>query len=114
MAAQPSLRADIAALRTRLVLETPVETPDGAGGVTRSWIPAATVWGHVTPTRGEDSVVAGAPGQTISHRVALRWRAGLDSSMRLKLGSRRFAIRSVYDPQERRRMLVCLCQEVKP
>jgi SPP1 family predicted phage head-tail adaptor len=114
MALQPSLRAEISALRSRLVLESPVETPDGAGGMTRSWAVTATLWGRVQPTGGDDSRVAGAPGQTVSHRVTLRWRAAVNAGMRLKLGARRFAIRAVYDPQERRKMLVCLCDEVKP
>lgn len=114
MALQTTPRSEIAALRTRLVLESPIETPDAAGGVLRSWTTAATLWGRVKPIGGEDSRVAGAAGQTVSHRITLRWRAGVIAGMRLKLGARRFTIRAVYDPQERRKVLACLCDEVKP
>lgn len=102
----------VGALRTRLVLEAPTETSDGAGGVTRQFAATMTLWGQVVALRGRQTVLAGVPGQALSHRVTLRWRSGLDSSMRLRIGSRVLAIRSVYDPDETRRVLVCLCEEV--
>ena len=104
----------IAQLRRRLTLEQPVEAPDGAGGVTRSFAGAATLWGAVAPLGGDEEVRAGAVGQRVTHRIHLRWRAGLDASMRLRLGARLFLIRAVWDPDERRRRLVCLCEEGKP
>jgi hypothetical protein len=36
-------------LNRRLVIEAPVETDDGTGGVTRSFAVAATVWGNIAP-----------------------------------------------------------------
>ena len=45
------LTMTIAALRRRLVIESAVETPDGAGGVHRSFVVAASAWGRVTPLR---------------------------------------------------------------
>lgn len=107
------LTMTIAALRRRLVIESAVETPDGAGGVHRSFVVAASVWGRVTPLRASDSVVAAAPGQTLTHRVLMRFRSNMDTTMRLRDGSRRLAIRAVYDPDGRRKLLVCLCEEVR-
>ena len=40
-------KVSIGAFRARLVLETPVETTDLAGGVTRNWTQAASLWGDV-------------------------------------------------------------------
>ncbi|MFO1149282.1 MAG: phage head closure protein [Alsobacter sp.] len=108
-----TLRPSLASLRKRIGLETPVEQADGAGGVTRTFSLSATLWGRVTPLRGEDGVVASARGQVLTHRVVLRHRTGLDTTMRLRVGARRLAIRAVYDPDERRRLLVCLCEEVR-
>ncbi|GGH13890.1 tail protein [Alsobacter metallidurans] len=106
--------ASIAQFRRRLTLEAPTETPDGAGGVRRTFAAVAQVWGRIDPVGGEDDIRAGALGQSVTHRIALRWRAGVDASRRLRLGTRLFLIRSVWDPDERRRRLVCLCEEVKP
>jgi SPP1 family predicted phage head-tail adaptor len=113
MAALISLRPSFATFRKRIGLETPVEQADGAGGVTRTFSVTATLWGRVTPLRGEDGVVAAARGQVLTHRVVLRYRAGLDTTIRLRVGGRRLAIRAVYDPDERRRLLLCLCEEVR-
>jgi SPP1 family predicted phage head-tail adaptor len=52
-------------------------------------------------------------GQTLTHRVTVRWRASLDTSMRFKKGARVFAIRGVYDPEDMTRRLVCLCEEMR-
>jgi SPP1 family predicted phage head-tail adaptor len=105
-------RGFIASLRTRLVLEAPVEKPDGVGGISRQFKPAMALWGQVTVLRASGTPVAGVPGQTLTHRVTLRWRSGVDASMRLRLGARLLAIRAAYDPGESKRTLVCLCQEV--
>ena len=106
--------SSVAGLRSRLVLEAPQEKPDGAGGVTSSYAPVATLWARIEPLRGDEGVRAGSLGQAISHRITLRWRARLDASMRLRQGGRMFAIRSAWDPDERRRRIVCLCEEVRP
>jgi SPP1 family predicted phage head-tail adaptor len=107
-------RAPLGGMRHRLWLEAPVETADEAGGVRRSFAAVAAMWGALRPLRAEEGRTAGSPGQTLTHRVELHWRAGVDAGMRLRAGSRVLAIRSVVDPQERRRRLVCLCEEIRP
>ena len=106
--------AGLSRLRRRIVIETPVESADGAGGVRRSWTAAATVWAAVQPLKAVDAPPLALPGQTVTHRVTLRWRAGLTTAARLRLGSRVFALRAVHDPEERGRILVCHAEEVKP
>jgi head-tail adaptor len=44
----------------------------------------------------------------------MRWRAGVSGEMRLVMGQRVFAIRSVRDPDEGRRALVLDCEETTP
>lgn len=41
--------SDPGRLNRRLVLEAPVETDDGAGGVTRGFAAVATLWASVVP-----------------------------------------------------------------
>lgn len=114
MSAQPFPGVPVASLRHRLVLEAPVEADDGAGGRTRHYAAVASLWGRVAPLKGGEDDVADATGQVLTHRVWLRWRAGVDASMRLRFGERILSVRSVTDPGERRRSLVLLCQEVRP
>ncbi|MCP8937785.1 phage head closure protein [Alsobacter sp. SYSU M60028] len=107
-------RPAIADRRARVTLLAPVETPDGFGGVLRSFSPRACVWAAFEPLRAADAQVADAPGQVVTHRVTLRRDSGVDASMRLQRGARLFTVQAVFDPDERRRDLVCLCEEVKP
>ena len=62
-------------LNRRLVLEAPVESADGAGGVTRSYAPVMTLWAKVEPVSARGAVVADAPGATITHRIIIRRRS---------------------------------------
>ncbi len=100
--------------RQRMTLEAPAMTADGAGGSQTSWVVLASFWASLEWLAGEERDRAGRPEQSTTHRVTLRWRAGLDAGQRLRLGTRIFDIRAVGDPDGGRRVLVCLVQEVKP
>jgi len=62
------------ALNRRLVLEAPVESDDGAGGVTRSYASVAVVWAQVTPQAMRGDVAADASGAALRYRIRLRRR----------------------------------------
>jgi SPP1 family predicted phage head-tail adaptor len=104
----------VGALRRRLVLEGPVATPDGLGGATQAFVTLASVWARVEWLGGEERWRLGRPEQAATHRITLRWRAGLDAGQRLRDGARLFDIRSVADPDGDRRRLVCLVEEISP
>jgi SPP1 family predicted phage head-tail adaptor len=82
-------------LRHRLVLEAPVETPDGAGGVTRSFVTLTTLWAKVTPVAARGDVVADSSGATVTHRIVIRTRPGVTTRHRLREGVRIFRIVSL-------------------
>ncbi|WP_420102061.1 phage head closure protein [Bosea sp. (in: a-proteobacteria)] len=107
-------RIAIGGLRRRLSLEAPVETPDGLGGVTRGFVTVAAFWASVDWLGGAEQWRQGRPQQTGSHRIVLRWRAGVDAGMRLRDGARIFEIKATGDPDGSRRRLVCLADEVTP
>jgi SPP1 family predicted phage head-tail adaptor len=110
---------EIARLRQRMAIETPVETPDGAGGAERSWQPLVTVWAGLEWLGGEERWREGGPEQAGRWRVTMRWRAGVDAGMRLRLAGRGaaerlFDIRAAADPDGAGRRLICLCEEITP
>ena len=80
----------------------------------RRYVAAGSAWCAVTPLKASDAPLADAPALAITHRVTLRWRAGVTAAMRWREGDRVLDIRTVFDPDERRRALVCLCQETRP
>lgn len=101
-------------LRVRAMIEAPVDTPDDSGAMTRTYAPLANVWAHVAALTGEARFVASRQEQSITHLVRIRWRADVTSEMRFILRSRKLLIHSVYDPDERRRFLICRCEEIEP
>jgi SPP1 family predicted phage head-tail adaptor len=105
--------ASIGALRQRVTLEAPVDTPDDSGSMTRSYAPLAQIWAKLTPLSGEARFVAEREEQAITCVVLIRWRADVTSRMRLVAGARALLIHSVYDPDGRRRFLLCRCEEIE-
>lgn len=98
-------------LRLRLVLEKPTPTPDGAGGFTLAWASVATIAGDVTPVRAEERRAGEGPADLVTHRIVIRHRSDVETGNRFRLGERLFRIRSITDPHEDRRYLVCLAEE---
>ncbi len=98
-------------MRHRLTLETPVETQGPDGSMTISWVPFATVWGSVEPLLGREWFDAQREQADVSHRVRMRFLAGVTHTMRVVWGSRVFEIESVLNAGERNRELVLMCRE---
>jgi head-tail adaptor len=61
-------------LNRRLVLEAPVESGDGVGGVTRSYATVTTLWAQVTPVSARADVAAGSLGAALGYRIVIRAR----------------------------------------
>lgn len=84
-------------LDPRLVLEVPVETADGAGGVTRSYAEVTTLWAAVRPSGAAGEIVAAAPGATVTHRILIRARSDVTTRHRLRDGTRIYRIVALRD-----------------
>jgi SPP1 family predicted phage head-tail adaptor len=93
-------------LNRRLVLEAPVESADGAGGVTRSYAPVMTLWGKVEPVAARGAVVADAPGATITHRIIMRRRSAVTTRHRLVDGTTIYRIVTMRDDATRRFLVI--------
>lgn len=102
---------DPGAMSARLVLERPVELADGQGGADVSFEAVGALWARIEPLGESREERAGSDLATLTHRIWLRFRGDIASGMRLCRGERVFVIRSLRDPDEGRRYLVCLCEE---
>lgn len=85
-------------LNRRIVLESPVETPDDAGGAIRDHGAAETLWASVTPLSAREQFEAAQRGANVTHRIVMRFREGLSTRHRLRLGAHLFRIVSWRDP----------------
>ena len=104
----------VGALRRRLVLEAAISMPDGLGGTTQDFETVAALWAQVEWLAGGEHWRRGRPEQEATHRMTMRWRAGVDAGQRLRDGERLFDIRTVADPDGSRRRLVCHVLEITP
>lgn len=103
--------ATIADLRHRVVLEAPIDTPDGVGGFSRSYMTLAQLWAKIETRGARADFIAEREEQQTSFRVIIRWRDDVEQTMRFDHRGRKLLIESVIDPDERRRLLVCDCRE---
>ncbi|MEH6646194.1 MAG: head-tail adaptor protein [Sulfitobacter sp.] len=62
-------------LNRALVLETPAELRDGAGGYVQGWVPVGTLWAEVTPRSGRETAQSGAPISRMAYRIIVRGAA---------------------------------------
>jgi SPP1 family predicted phage head-tail adaptor len=100
-------------LRHRITIEEPVFTRDGLGGVSVVWRVVAVVWGAIEDRSGMQSPREDRGGQAVSSLVVIRWREGLTSEMRFRVGLRSFEIIGVLDRDGRRRFAECTVIERK-
>ncbi|PHP68355.1 head-tail adaptor protein [Zhengella mangrovi] len=107
----PVLFVDPGRFRTYLVLEAPDLEPDGEGGLTGGWSETAGIYALVEPVSAARRFAGDRFVEETTHRVTLRHRAGVLPGMRFRCRERLFAIRTVHDPDETGRYLVCLAVE---
>ncbi len=106
-----SFRMTAGELRTRLALESPSRTSDGAGGATVTWQEVAEVWAAVRVQAGAETFALDRVAGKVSHEIIIRYRADVTPAMRFREGMRHFDIRAVFDPDGRRHWLRCLAEE---
>lgn len=99
-------------LNRRLTLEAPVETADGAGGVTRSFGAVATLWASVTPVSAQRAFEAARLGARVTHRIGIRFSDDITTKHRLREQSRIFRIVSLSDRDGRKRFLQIEAEEL--
>lgn len=96
---------------------------DGAGGFTRSDSVAVVVWGSFRPSSWNQQQRAERLEQRITHTIRIYWRPDLaggfgpDARARVLDGGgtvRELSIKTVVDPDDRRRFLELGCVEGGP
>ncbi len=93
---------EIGDLNRRLVLEAPVESDDGAGGVMRSYGAVTTLWAQVTPVSARADVAADSLGEAQRYRITIRMRADITTRHRFTEGARVYRILAARESDDRR------------
>lgn len=103
-------------LGRRLVLESSVQVPDGAGGFATQWQTLGTVWADVAPGVGREAggveAVVAATGYRITLRAVPVGAPGRPvPGQRLRDASRIFAIQAVTERDRQGHYLTCFATE---
>lgn len=101
----------IGKLRHRIVLEQPLRSATEGGAASISWQPIAECFAEVSPQRGREVFESEQISGRVTHRITLRYRAGVSPEMRFRMSARIFEILSVRHVDERGRWLECDCEE---
>lgn len=102
---------DPGSLRTELALQACMTEPDGLGGHAENWSEIATVFAKIEPISAMSMFGPDQTVETVTHRVTIRSRAGVESGMRFAKGGRIFDITTVHDPDDSGRYLICRARE---
>lgn len=89
-------------LRTRLVLQQPIETPDDQGGVARVWSSYGNAWAKVVPLAARPGVEAESNGATQNYRITIRANFSLTLQHRLVEGAKVYQITAIRESDDRR------------
>jgi SPP1 family predicted phage head-tail adaptor len=100
----------IGELNRRLVLEAPVESADGSGGVTRGYAEVATLWASLTSVADRADEVAAGLGAIVTHRIVIRVGPEVTTRHRFRAGARIFRIVAVRE-QDAGRFLAIHAEE---
>lgn len=103
-------------LSRKLVLETVLTTPDGAGGRAESWAVLGTMWGDVSVRSGRETDGASGAQTVTAFRITVRGAPVGASNrpiagQRFRDGTRLFRILAVSEADRAGRYLTCYANE---
>ena len=94
--------SDPARFNRRLSLQEPVDTPDGAGGVTRDYQQVTELWAEVMPVSSRGDVAAANLSAQVTHRIVIRAPREITARHRFAEGTRIYRIVSWRESDDRR------------
>lgn len=104
-------------LNKRVTIQTPTKTQDSAYGSEQlAWTDSATVWAAIDgigDASAREQGIAKTFATTVSHRLKIRYRAGLKPTYRFKYGTRYFYFNGMTNPEEANVALIVYCTEVQ-
>jgi len=98
-------------LKHRIIFQQKTNVSDGMGSSYEKWSTFATRWAAIWPVKAMERIENAQEGQETTHRIKIRYLAGVTAQMRVLYGSRTFEINSVINPDEANRELEILATE---
>lgn len=70
-------------LRHRVLIQQQATNRDDDGVQTTMWVDVATVWASIEPLSAREFIQSGQTQAAVTARITIRYRAGLQASMRI-------------------------------
>lgn len=103
------------ALRQRVTLQMPVDTPDGGGGQFRNWRDIGDFWAAILPQAQDERRYAGHVATRNRYHILMRRDGDIPLTARLRWGARTLTILAVEDDHAQRdRIRIIAEQERAP
>lgn len=98
-------------LNKRVVIEQQSATTDSYGQPLNTWTEVATVWAAIEPLQGSEYHAASRDNVDVKTRIRVRYRAGMDRTMRITYKGTTFEILDVINPKFANVELQLMCKE---
>lgn len=100
-------------LRHRVYLQAKSVTRDSFGGETIAWTTKTPrpIWASIEPLSVREFFASQELRSQVTHRIVIRYYAGVKTEWRVLWGSRQFNIVSIINPDERNKEMILLCTE---
>ena len=104
-------RQPVAACELRFFVEFQSKSPaqDSFGQPLDDWAPVFTARAKIEPLTGRELFAAQQVNAETTTRITIRYRTGVDASMRIQYAGVNYNIQSIIDLDMRRALLIMLC-----
>jgi SPP1 family predicted phage head-tail adaptor len=103
---------DARSLNRRVTIKAPPTAQDDDGQPTGDWQTFCSPWANVRYLNGSESIKAGADTSTAKASIRIRYRTGLNSGMRVELGSTVYQIKAVLPDEQGKDYVDLVCEVI--
>lgn len=100
-------------LRHKMEIQRPEYAKDAYGAASVTWAKFRAVYGKITPLGGQEKLLAQSLKSVVTHNILIRRAEGVDTSMRIRFGSRIFEIMDVKEDPSLSRSLLLKVSEIQ-
>lgn len=98
-------------LRHKISIEERTDSLDGRGESVEIWSKYLSAKAGIYSIDGDETEKMHQENNSVTHRVIMRYRAGVTAKMRVNFNGRLFDIESVINVNERNKSLKLMCEE---
>jgi SPP1 family predicted phage head-tail adaptor len=99
-------------LNSRVMIQRPDTTQDAAGQPIDDWVDVAPAWASIRHPSGLSAIKADASVSIVKASIRIRYRTGLDASMRVKHKATLYDIKAILPDEAGKEYLDLVCETV--